>query len=253
MNGFNGTVTLSVSTLPKGVRATIKGQGNRRTVALTAGAAASTGFTTVTVTGTSGTIKETVAFTLAVSAGVGTTGTGTQVDLSSEFNVNGIYQDGATYTTGGLDGQGYSYSANLLTASRVYNGTLLKFGAAGLPDAVGCSGQSVPLPQGQFSSLLLLGTAVAGNQASQTLTVHYTDGTSSQFVQSFSDWFTPQKYHGEAEGVATAYRDFDNGTKDMRTFSLYEYRLALNKTKTVQSVTLPDNAKVLVLAGTLLP
>jgi len=253
LNGFNGTVTLSVSTLPKGVRSTIKGVGNKRTVAFTAGAAATTGFTTVTVTGTSGTIKETVAFTLAVSAGVGTTGTGTQVDLSSEFNVNGIYQDGATYTTGGLDGQGYSYSANLLTASRVYNGTLLKFGAAGLPDAVGCSGQSVSLPQGQFSSLLLLATAVEGNQASQTLTVYYTDGTSSQFVQSFSDWFTPQEYHGEAEGVAMAYRDFDNGTKDKRTFSLYEYRFALNKAKTVQSITLPNNAKVLVLAGTLLP
>jgi hypothetical protein len=253
LNGFNGTVTLSLSTLPKGVRATIKGVGNKRTVALTAGAAAATGFTTETVTGTSGTIKETVAFTLALSSGVGTTGTGTQVDLSSEFNVNGIYQDGTTYTTGGLDGQGYSYSANLLTASRVYNGTLLKFGATGLPDAVGCSGQSLSLPQGQFSSLLLLGTAVGGNQASQTLTVHYTDGTSSQFVQSFSDWFTPQKYHGEAEGVAMPYRNFDNGTKDQRTFNLYEYRLALNKAKTVQSITLPSNAKVMVLAGTLLP
>jgi hypothetical protein len=222
-------------------------------VVLTAGAAASAGFTTVTVTGASGTIKETVAFSLAVSAAAGTTGTGTQVDLSSEFNVDGIYQDGTTYTTGGLDGQGYSYSANLLTASRVYNGTLLKFGAAGQPDAVGCSGQSVSLPQGQFSSLLLLGTAVGGNQASQTLTVTYTDGTSTKFVQSFSDWFTPQKFHGESEGVAMAYRDFDNGTKDQRTFNLYEYRLALNKAKTVKSITLPNNAKVLVLAATLLP
>src|SRR5579859_6851652 len=83
LNGFNGTVTLSLSTLPKGVRATIKGLGNKRTVVLTAGTAAPTGFTPVTVTGTSGTIKETVAFTLAVSAAVGTTGTGTQVDLSS--------------------------------------------------------------------------------------------------------------------------------------------------------------------------
>jgi hypothetical protein len=253
LNGFSGTVTMTVSTLPKGVRTTIKGQGNKRTVVLTAGAAASTGFTTVTVTGTSGTIKETVAFTLAVSAGVGTTGTGTQVDLSSEFNVDGIYQDGTTYTTGGLDGQGYSYSANLLTASRVYNGALLKFGAAGQPDAVGCSGQSVSLPQGQFSSLMLLGTAVEGNQASQTLTVTYTDGTSTKFVQSFSDWFTPQKFHGESEGVAMAYRNFDNGTKDQRTFNLYEYRLAVNKAKTVQSITLPNNAKVLVLAATLLP
>ena len=50
-----------------------------------------------------------------------------------------------------------------------------------------------------------------------------------------------------------AYRDFDNGTKDQRTFSLYEYRLVLNSAKTVQSITLPNNPKVLVLAATLLP
>ncbi len=253
LNGFTGTVNLTLSTLPKGVRSTIKGTGNKRTIALTASPAASTGFTTVTVTGTSGSIKETAAFTLAVSAGVGTTGSGTTVSLSSEFDIHGIYVDGSTYTTGGLDGQGYSYSANLLTASRVFSGTLLKFGSANTPDAVECSGQTITLPQGQFSSLVLLGTAVEGNQASQTLIVNYTDGTSTKFVQSFSDWFTPQKYHGESEGVAMAYRDFDNGTKDRRTFNLYEYRLALNKAKTVRSITLPTNAKVLMLAGTLLP
>jgi hypothetical protein len=49
------------------------------------------------------------------------------------------------------------------------------------------------------------------------------------------------------------YRDFDNGTKDQRTFNLYAYKLALNKAKTVQSITLPNNAKVAVLAATLLP
>ena len=253
LNGFTGKVTLSLSALPKGVRASIGGTGNKRTVALKASATASTGFTTVTVTGTSGSIPQKVTFTLAVSAGVGATGTGTAVDLSSDFDVNGIYQDGTTYTTGGLDGTGYSYSSNLLTASRVFNSTLLKFGAANQLDAVGSGGQSISLPTGKFSSLMLLGTAVEGNQASQTLTVNYTDGTSSKFVQSFSDWFTPQKYAGESEGVAMAYRDFDNGTKDQRTFSLYEYRLVLNSAKTVQSITLPNNPKVLVLAATLLP
>jgi hypothetical protein len=253
LNGFTGKVTLSLSALPKGVRASIGGTGNKRTVALKASATASTGFTTVTVTGTSGSITQKVTFTLAVSAGVGATGTGTAVDLSSDFDVNGIYQDGTTYTTGGLDGTGYSYSSKLLTASRVFNSTLLKFGTANQLDAVGSGGQSISLPQGQFSGLMLLGTAVEGNQTSQTLTVNYTDGTSSKFVQSFSDWFAPQKYAGESEGVAMAYRDFDNGTKDQRTFSLYEYRLVLNSAKTVQSITLPNNPKVLVLAATLLP
>jgi hypothetical protein len=251
--GFNGTVTLSLSTLPKGVQASMQGQGNKRKVVFKAGSSASTGFTTVTVTGTSGTVTQTITLTLAVSAGVGTTGTGTPVDLSSEFNVNGIYTDGSTYSTGGLDGDGYSYSANLLTASRVFNGTLFDFGPANEPDAIGSSGQTVPLPQGKYSGLMLLATGVEGAQTSETLTVNYTDGTSSKFVQSFSDWFTPQEFTGESEGVAMAYRNDDNGTKDKRTFNLYAYRFALKPAKVVESVVLPNDADVRVLAATLLP
>ena len=49
-----------------------------------------------------------------------------------------------------------------------------------------------------------------------------------------------------------AYRNFDNGTRQ-RTFSLYEYRFALNPNKVVQSISLPNNSHVLVLAATLFP
>jgi hypothetical protein len=251
--GFDGTVTLSLSSLPKGVEASIRPEGNEQGVRFKATPAASTGFTSVTVTGTSGSITQVFTFTLAVSAAVGATGTGTQVDLSSEFNLNGIYQDGMTYSTGGLDGLGDSYSANLLTASRVFDGVLFNFGPANELDAVGCSGQLVTLPQGQFSGLMLLATGVNGNQKTETLTVNYTDGISTEFVQSFSDWYTPQKFPHEAEGVAMAYRNLDGGTKDKRTFSLYAYRFALNPAKTVQSVTLPDDADVVVLGATLVP
>ncbi len=251
--GFSGAVTLSLSSLPKGVKASIQQTGSKRKIQFTAAASAATGFTSVTVTGTSGSITQTFTFTLAVSAAVGTAGTGTQVNLSSQFNVNGIYTDGTTYSTGGLDGTGYSYSANLLTTSRVFTSTLFDFGPANELDAVGCSGQSVALPEGQFSGLMLLATGVEGNQTSQTLTVSYTDGTNSKFVQSFSDWFTPQKFAGESEGVAMAYRNYENGTKDNRTFNLYAYRFALHSTKVVQSISLPNDSHVLVLAATLLP
>lgn len=251
-NGFNGQVTLSLSALPKGVKATFQGTGNKRKLALSAGASAATGFATVTVTGTSGSITETTTFTLAVSAAVSTVGTGTKVDLSSDFNLDGIYTDGSSYSTGGLDGTGYSYSANLLTTSRVFNGVLFDFGTANQLDAVGSSGQLISLTQGKYVALMLLATGVEGNQKSQVFTVKYTDGTSSKFSQSFSDWFTPQKFAGESEGVAMAYRNFDNGTKDQRTFNLYEYRFVLNPNKIVQSVTLPNNKNVIVLAATLL-
>lgn len=252
-NGFNGQVTLSLSQMPKGVIGQFKGQGNQRGLGFKAGPAASTGFFPVTVTGTSASTKATFTFTLAVSAATGTTGIGTQADLSSLFNLNGIYVDGTKYSTGGLDGQGYSYSANLLTASRVMNDVLFDFGPANEPDAVACSGQTLSVSQGQFSALVLLGTGINGNQQSQTLVVHYSDGTSTQIVQSFSDWFTPQNYPGEYEAVAMPYRNYENGTKDKRTFNLYAYRLPLNPSKVVQSVTLPSNANVVVLAATLLP
>jgi hypothetical protein len=253
LNGFSGDVTLSLSSLPIGVQAQIQGQGNKQRVAFKAGASAATGFTTVTVTGTSGSITQTLTLSLAVSAAVGNTGTGKQIDLSSLFNVNGIYTDGSTYSTGGLDGDGYSYSANLLTPSRVFDRILFDFGPANELDAVSCSGQTVPLPPGQFSGLMLLATGVEGSQTSETIIVTYTDGSSSKFTQSFSDWYTPQNFPHESEGVAMAYRNYENGTKDQRTFNLYAYRLALNPAKSVQSVTLPNDADVVVLAATLLP
>ena len=109
---------------------------------------------------------------------------------------------------------------NLLTASRVFSGTLLKFGSADVPDAVECSGQTVTLTQGLFSSLVLLGTAVEGNQASQTLIVNYTDGTSTKFVQSFSDWFTPQKYHGEI-GLPFAFAHHFSPANTLPALALY--------------------------------
>ena len=251
--GFNGMVDLSLSRLPKGVKASIQGQAGRRKIQLKATPSATTGFTTITVTGTSGDITQTFPFTLAVSAAVGTAGNGSQVDLSSQFNLNGIYTDGSTYTTGGLDGAGFSYSANLLSPTRVLSNTLFTFGPANQLDAIGCTGQSVTLPQGQYSALMLMGTGIQGNQTSQTFILHYTDGTSTPFVQNLSDWFTPQRYPGEAEAVAMAYRNSSNGTKDNRTFNLYNYRFALDSAKTVQSINLPNNSKVVVLAATLLP
>jgi len=240
--GFDGKVTLHVSGLPKGVQAAIGGQGNNPAITFTASPSARTGFASLVVKGISGKIKQTLTVTLAVSAALGSTGTGTQVDLISEFNLYGIYQDGSTYSTGGLDGLGYSYSANLLTTSRVLNGELFNLGPANELDAVGCNGQTVTLPSGQFSSLVLLATGVSGNQTSQTLTIKYTDGTSSHFVRNFSDWYTPQKFSNESEAVAMANR-----------FNLYAYKLVLNPAKVVESVGLPNDLNVVVVAATLLP
>ncbi len=110
------------------------------------------------------------------------------------------------------------------------------------------AGQSIALPAGQYSQLKILATAVNGNQASQTFTVHYSDGSSSTFTQSISDWYTPQHYAGESVAVASAYRNASGGGTDSRTFDVYGYALTLDSSKTVTSITLPNNSHVAVLA-----
>jgi len=53
--------------------------------------------------------------------------------------------------------------------------------------------------------------------------------------------------------VSMGYRDKSNGTEDTRTFDLYGYSFALNSSKTVSSIVLPQDSNVVVLAMTLVP
>ncbi len=254
VNGFTGQVTLALAGVPRGVTATVSpgSTATTRTVVFVANSVAATGFAAVTVTGTSGNLTQTAVITLAVSAAIGVGGSGTIADLSAAYNVSGIYTDGTTFSdTGGLDGGGAAYSANLLTPSRNFDGIEFHFGPANQPDAISGTGQPIALPAGKFAALRMLATGVQGDQTKQTITVTYTDGTTSQFARNFSDWFTPQSYSGELEAVAMPYRDIYDGTEDNRTFNLYGYTLGLDNTKTVQSFTLPNNRDLLVLAVTL--
>jgi len=178
--------------------------------------------------------------------------TDVQVNLSSGFDTTGIVTDGATFA-GGLDGVGYGYSAKLLGATLTFNQTAFSFGPSNSPDAVSATGKNVTLPAGKFSSLEMLATGVNGNQTSQSIKVFYSDGTSANFTQSLSDWFTPQNYAGESMALTMAYRDTASGTQDNRPFHLYGYSFALNNAKTVSSIVFPANANVKVLAITLIP
>jgi len=171
------------------------------------------------------------------------------VDLSASYNLSGSAVDYLPFTSGGLDGGGRSYSGMLLGASQTVGGTVFAIGPMGLPDTV--SGQTIALPAGQFTSLKMLATAVNGNQPSQKFTVTYSDGSTTAFTQSMSDWFTPQNYSGESQALLTYYRDNSTGTTDGEPFYLYGYSLSLNGTKTVRSVTLPQSRNVVVLAMTL--
>lgn len=181
-----------------------------------------------------------------------TPGSSAPVDLSSAFDTAGIFNEGAaTPGTGGVDGEGNGYSATLLGATRTWKGVQFHLGPANAPDIVSCRGAVVSLPPGSHASLWLLGTAVEGDQKAQTFTVTYTDGTKEALLQNFSDWFQPHHFPGESRAVPMPYRLTPSGAKDPRTFYVYSYGFRLDLAKTVQSVTLPNNEYVKILALTL--
>jgi hypothetical protein len=173
------------------------------------------------------------------------------VSLNTAANVNGIFNDGTAVTNGGLDAHSNAYSGKLLGTSLNFSGVSYTLLGAGVPDAVRAA--TVALPAGNFSTLNLLATGVNGNQASQTFTVTYTDGSTTVVSRSLSDWHTPQSYSGESIASTMAYRITATGAVENRTFYLYAYSLAINNAKTVMSVTLPANRNVAVLAATLTP
>ena len=179
----------------------------------------------------------------------------TPVDLSAAFTREGMVTDGTTFSsTGGLDTHGYAYSANLLGTSLTNSsGVKFNFGTANASNVVGSAGQTITLPAGSFSTLEMLATAVNGSQTSQTFTVTYSDNSTSTFTQSVSDWGSSQGYTGETVASSMAYRDKSNGTTSSGTWSLYGYSFSINNTKTVSSITLPNNADVVIVGLTLEP
>jgi Putative Ig domain/Galactose oxidase, central domain len=176
--------------------------------------------------------------------------------LAGFYNRAGIYTDGTTFTnppTGGLDGGGSAYSGTLLGNSQTWSNTLFAFGPLNATNVISCANQTIPLLAGNYSRLRMLATGINGNQPSQSFLVTYADSTTTTFVQSMSDWFTPQSYPGESKAVPMGHRDNSNGGTDGRPFYLYGYSFNLNTAKTIQSVRVPSNANVIVTAISLVP
>jgi hypothetical protein len=173
-------------------------------------------------------------------------GGGTSVNLAAVDNVYGVVANGTPVTGGGWDNSGNAYSSNLLGTSVSYNGSTFKVGATG-GDAV--SGTTIALPAGNYGSLEILGSGVHGNQLNQPFIVTYTDGSTTTFTQSLSDWWYPkQVFPGETRVQELAYEVTATGSIHYGTLYLYGYTFALNGAKTVKNLTLPNNRDVVILA-----
>ena len=274
--GFSGPVGIAgVSGLPDGVQWTVSSfevtpppNGSvTTTLKLSTAGSATTGSFPITVTASPaspygfGLLTATKPITLEVTPSAQPT----YVTLASSFNRIGIaWRDGLTsYGMNiGLDALGNCYSGTQISPSTsgyiTLNGTPFDVAISNNPtnalNSVSAASQIVALPEGKFSSLAVLGTGVNGNQTSQAFTVNYSDGSSTSFSQSLSDWQKPQNYAGESKGLTTAYTDnLHAGGRTNRPTYLYTYSFAIEKMKTVSSVTLPSNSNVELLALTLVP
>jgi len=149
--------------------------------------------------------------------------------------------DDANTGAGDIDGSGSSLSAQALAAAGVTPGGTVTAGGltftwpAGQPDNAVASGQGFDL-SGSGGTLGFLVTATYG-PASGTGQVVYSDGTSQQFTLSAPDWFSGGTSPDIA--VTTAYRNRPTG-RDNHPVFVFLAKVALDPTKTVQAVVLPD-------------
>jgi hypothetical protein len=103
----------------------------------------------------------------------------------------------------------------------------------------------------------MLGTAVNGDKLNMPFIVTYSDGTTTTFTQSMSDWCYPTSttYAGQTIVVTTTDRVEPSGAVQVASCHVYGYSFALNSAKKAVSLTLPPSYvnAVAVLAVDLAP
>ncbi len=172
-------------------------------------------------------------------------------DLAGAFNDVGITSDGDVNPAdldGGIDGDGSSYSAQALAAAGAvagqpfrHNGVSFTWPAAapGTPDDVNADGQTIDIGKsGSAIGLLACATYVAPSAFAGTVTVDYTDGSTSTFPVTVPEW---QRGHTAPadEAIVMDYHNYPPVGQASASTYVYFVGAALDSTKTVASVTLP--------------
>ena len=161
----------------------------------------------------------------------------------------GIVTDGTPFNGGGFDGNGNAYSWQALGSSPTlaWNGVTFDLGSPNQPNSTVANGQTIPVPQGAYTTLNLAGAAVNGSQQNQQLTLTFTDNSTVVWTQSFSDWGSQQNYGHEAIISTQSYYDTANGGASQTANHVYGYSYTIPAGKTLASITLPKNQNVRLL------
>lgn len=197
------------------------------------------------------------------------TATGTRIQRSGEplpnlaaaFNNVGV-SDETDPTKGNFDGDGNSFSAQKLAAAGITpGGTITALGAtftwpdvaAGTRDNAAGGGQTVELA-GTGSRLAFLGSGSSQN-ATGTVTVWYTDGTTSTGTFGFPNWsFQDAGAHGATLVASSDGRNRPDGYGNAGiAYRVFAHSIPLTPGKTVELVTLPAAGSLHVFAMAIAP
>lgn len=189
-------------------------------------------------------------------------------NLAQAFNNIGI-TDETNPAPGNFDGDGNSYSAQALAAGDPSNpsdptvrpgqnvtvdGATFTWPdvAAGTPDNVAGGGVTVKL-SGQGSKLAFLG-AEAGF-VSDTVTVHYIDGSTSTANLGFPNWCcTDPTSYGAQVAFYGLNRDTQSGPANYGIhYQVFYNAIPIDATKTVSAVTLPNATQIHIFDMTIQP
>ena len=158
------------------------------------------------------------------------------VPLDDYFDNDGI--DTATAHDGDFDGSGYTFPGEALPSGQAtVSGVpyLIGGGVAGAKNNVVAVGQRIAIPQGRYLGALFLVAASYG-PASGTVTVNYSDGSTSQATLTGPNWYS------SAGPITTPYRYAPGGVTDQHPVSIGTGEVWIDASRDAVGLTLPVTA-----------
>lgn len=174
-------------------------------------------------------------------------------------NASSISDDDAS-TAGCFDSACASYSSDALAAAGLVAGGSITVGGqtfsnwvgggAGQHDSIIAQGQTISYSAVGRSYIGFLGSSNGGD-VSGTLTLNYSDGTSSTVTMGFPDWqsVNPSAF-GDTTAVVTTHRNTQTKAQGSGNHLISQARFALPAGKSVISITLPNQPALRIFSIT---
>ncbi|MDF2881745.1 MAG: Alpha-mannosidase [Clostridiaceae bacterium] len=177
-----------------------------------------------------------------------------QIDLSAYYNLDGMSFD-SNRNDGDLNGKGETYSADLMPDKVNSEDIVFNIGPKtdGSKNIVQATGQTIDTANaGGHQYLFILGNSTSGVGLGE-VKVNYTDDTSSSRFFSFAGWqdtvgYAQKTYIKDTIGLNLSHTHTPNGNTFDIDNNMYVYKMVLDSSKTIKSITLPD-AKAIKIAA----